>query len=145
MLAVTHSRDISIAAYSNLGQYGGDMWYYTYIVIALLLFIVFGLFFGYFATLNTALVSIHFGAMSVPQIPMYVLVILSFALGVVFASLFYFVKYVAVQLSIRRNSQELDDNKKTSAELLKKIHQLELENTKLKVKNGVPDVDADSI
>lgn len=114
-------------------------------MIALLLFIVFGLFFGYFATLNTSLVAIHFGAMSVPQIPMYVLVILSFALGVVFASLFYFVKYVAVQFAVRKSDQKLDENKKTSAELLKKIHQLELENTKLKTKNGISDVDDDSI
>lgn len=114
-------------------------------MVALILFIIFGLFFGYFSTLNTSLVSIHFGTYTLSQIPMYVLVISSFAVGVLFASLFYFVKYIAVQFAIRKSGQELDENKKTSAELLKKIHQLELENTKLKTKNGDTGADDDSI
>lgn len=114
-------------------------------MIALLLFIAFGLFFSYFATLNTLLVSVSFGSLSYEKIPLYVLIISSFAIGVVFASIFCFIKFIGVRLSVRKSEKELADSKQSSAEYLKKIHQLELENVKLKAENGHKVIDEDSI
>jgi uncharacterized integral membrane protein len=113
--------------------------------MALLLFIVFGLFFGYFATLNTSLVSVHFGIETLANIPLYVLVISSFAVGVMFASIFYYIKLFGAKLLLRKKESDIEEKQKEAAENLKKAHQLELENAKLKTKKGIREEDEESI
>ena len=113
-------------------------------MIALLLFLVFGLVFGYFATVNTSLVAIHFGDYFLKDIPLYIVILVSFGVGVLFSSLYYFIKYVSIQMSLRKKEAELEELKKSGAEVMKKFHQSELENSKIKTKNGGT-VDEDSI
>ncbi|MBP9813612.1 LapA family protein [Candidatus Woesebacteria bacterium] len=114
-------------------------------MLALLLFVGFGLLFGYFATLNTALVSINFGLGSLQQIPMYVLVLVALAVGMLFATIFYIIKLFSYQLSSNRLAKELAEAKKEIVELTKANHKLELANTKLATANGEDPVDPDSI
>ncbi len=114
-------------------------------MIALILFIIFGLLFGYFATLNTLQVAIHFGSISYDKVPMYVLILSSFAIGVLFTSLFTFFKQLSERIAKKNVENELAASKKNTADLLKKIHQLELEMVKLKTKYGHKDSDDDSI
>lgn len=110
-------------------------------MLALLLFIAFGLLFGYFATLNTTPVSLDFGIQVLKNIPMYVVVISSFGIGVILASLFYNVKFFAVRMLVHKKEAEYEESQKAVAENLRKAHQLELENAKLKARKGVKDVD----
>ena len=114
-------------------------------MVALLLFIVFGLLFGYFATLNTSVVSVHLGSYTFAHVSLYVVVLASLGLGVVFATVFYFVKSLTNSFAFHRKEGELGKANKEIAELQKKVHQLELENTKLKTQTGDEDGDDDSL
>lgn len=107
-------------------------------MLALLLFIAFGLLFGYFATMNTDLVAVRFGNATLDPIPLYILVLVSFGIGVVFASLFSMIKSFATGISLRRAEKE-------TAQLTKQVHKLELENTELKVKTGEEGMDENSL
>ena len=114
-------------------------------MLALILFIAFGLIFGYFATLNTSSVTVHFGWSSLEYIPLYLLVLSSLALGVLFSGLFYFFKSLPHWFSKNKVKQEVADLKDENTNLLKKIHQLELENTRLKTQTGEVTDDDDSL
>jgi hypothetical protein len=114
-------------------------------MIALVLFLTFGLFFGYFATLNTSLVSIHFGATAIRNIPIYQLVLASFGAGILFTALFYFFKSIPGKFFLGRKQKELSDARKENVDLTKHIHELELEITKLQAKNGESETDEESI
>ena len=114
-------------------------------MLALILFSAFGLLFGYFATLNTSLVSIHFGAAVLGNIPMYFVVLASFGIGIVFTSLFYFFKSIPGMFAFGKKEKELSEKKKEIVELTKRVHELELENTKLRAKNGEEDTDDESL
>jgi uncharacterized integral membrane protein len=113
-------------------------------MIALLLFVIFGFAFGYFATQNTSLVTINFGYGSLQHIPMYALVLAALAVGMLFATIFYIVKSFSFQLISNRLSKELHEVKKENIELVKVNHKLELANTKLLAKTG-EESDTDSL
>jgi hypothetical protein len=114
-------------------------------MIALILFITFGLFFSYFATLNTTVVTLNFGVYILKNVPIYILVIISVGLGVIFASLFYFVKSISYKFAFGQRNKELKDKSKEIALLTRQLHEMEIENAKLKTKSGnLPD-DGDSI
>lgn len=115
-------------------------------MLALLLFVVFGLGFAYFATQNVSSVAIHFGTTTVSGVPLYIIVLTALATGLLIASIFYVIKSFSMHMATSRLSRELTDVKKENIELTRDNHKLELENTKLKAKNGdEPQVDEDSI
>lgn len=104
-------------------------------MLALILFLIFGLLFGFFATINTELVTVDFGTTSVELVPLYIVVLASLATGILFAALFYFLRSIPNWFAWGKKEKELSEAKKEIAELTKKIHELELENTKLKPRN----------
>jgi uncharacterized integral membrane protein len=108
-------------------------------MLALILFIIFGLMFGYFATLNTSLVSIHFGTSSIDNVPIYLLVLASLGVGVVFGALFYSMRAISSWLAWGKKEKEISVAKKEVSDLTRRVHQLEIENAKLKIKNGDED------
>lgn len=114
-------------------------------MIALILFIAFGLLFSYFATLNTASLTVNFGIYTLKNVPLYLLVLASVSLGIIFASLFYFVKSVSYKLAIRQINKELSHKNKEIAKLTKELHESEIENSKIKTGSGDESVDEDSI
>lgn len=114
-------------------------------MIALILFIAFGLLFSYFATMNTMSVTIHLGTYTLKNIPLYLLVLASVGLGVIFASLFYLVKSLGYRFAFGRRDKEISRKNREIADLTRELHELEIENTKLKTKNGESEEDEDSI
>ncbi len=114
-------------------------------MLALLLFLIFGLLFGYFATLNTGLVSVHFGSASIENIPMYILVLASFGIGILFSGLFYLVRSIPAWFAWEKREKELDRVRKEATDLTKKIHTLELENAKLIAKSEGESTDEDTL
>lgn len=115
-------------------------------MLALLLFVVFGLGFAYFATQNISTVTIHFGTTTLDGVPLYIVVLAALAIGLLIASIFYVVKSFSMHMATSKLSRELSDIKKENVELTRENHKLELENTKLKAKNGDDkEVDEDSI
>jgi uncharacterized integral membrane protein len=114
-------------------------------MLALFLFLAFGLVFGYFATLNTSVASVSFGFTQVDSVPMYVVILLSLGVGVVVSSLFYILKSVSDRMLVGKKEKEIEEMGKHNAELLKRVHKLELENTRLKTKTGEDIQDDDSL
>jgi uncharacterized integral membrane protein len=114
-------------------------------MLALILFLVFGLVFGYFSTLNTATVSVNFGIYTLTHVPVYLLVLASVGLGLLFASIFYFVKSISYKMASGQKNKELSRKNKEIAELNKEINELEIENAGLKSKSGGEPVDEESI
>ncbi|OGG11839.1 hypothetical protein A2Z00_01515 [Candidatus Gottesmanbacteria bacterium RBG_13_45_10] len=114
-------------------------------MLALFLFIIFGVVFGYFATLNTSLVSVHFGSYILQNVPLYLLVLASLGVGVLFTTLFYFLKSLSGRFAMGRKVGELAKARKEIADLNKTVHKLELENTRLKAKTGEEAEDEESL
>jgi uncharacterized integral membrane protein len=114
-------------------------------MLALILFIAFGILFSFFATLNTSSVAVYFGIYTINSVPIYLLVLLSVALGTVFASIFYFVKTISYKLTIGQKNKELSLLNKEITQITKELHEMEIENAKLKTKSGDKSTDDDSI
>jgi len=114
-------------------------------MLIVILISIFGLLFAYFATGNTALVSIKFGQYIFPGVPLYLVILASLAIGLIIAGLIYFLKSLSSSFTISEKEDALKEAKKESAELTKQVHKLELENTKLKTELGKQDTDEDTI
>jgi hypothetical protein len=114
-------------------------------MVALLLFLVFGLLFGYFSTLNTSFVSVNFGQTSIHNVPLYMLVLASLGLGIVFATIFYFLKSIGTSFILGRKGKELAEAKQEIVKLNKTIHELQIDNTRLKTETGEIKTDDDSL
>ena len=81
----------------------------------------------------------------VKDVPMYMLVLASVGLGVLFASLFYFFKSIFSRMTLGKKESQLTEALRENTELTKKLHKMELENTRLKSKNGDIAEDEESI
>ena len=108
-------------------------------MLAIIFIVVLGIAFAYFATINTALININLGFYNLSQIPVYLAILVSVTIGLLLTALFYAIKSLSSSLTINEKESEIKNTKKEVAELTKKLHQLEIENTKLKSKNGVKD------
>lgn len=114
-------------------------------MIALVLFVIFGLGFALFATQNTAPTTLQLGEYTIPNVPIYLVVLATFGLGLLFATVFYIAKAITTGLVINRKRGEVEHLQRENTQLLKRIHQLELENTKIKAETGKESVDDDAI
>ena len=114
-------------------------------MIALILFIIFGVGFAYFATQNAALITIQLTNSLKYLLPQYVVVITSFGSGLIIGGLFGVFKLF---FKARKLSQQQHAHIKTKQEvvsLTKTIHQQELEIEKLKTRLGEADDNDDSL
>jgi hypothetical protein len=101
-------------------------------MIVLLATIVFGLFFGIFATQNTGGVTLYLGSYILPNLPIFYIVLGAFFIGVAsawFLSLFHSFSTFFI---LRRKENTIRELKKTTGELIRRVHQLELEIVKTK-------------
>lgn len=114
-------------------------------MIIILIIIIFGLAFSYFATVNTAAISINFGFYTLSSVPVYLVILASIAIGVFVAAGFYLIKSLSDSLTIGEEKDKLKKAREERNELVKKSHKLELENTKLKAQLGKDTFDDDSI
>lgn len=105
-------------------------------MIALILFVVIGVLFAYFATLNTTLTAINLGGYIVSDIPLYIVVISAFAIGLFTGGLFSVVKQLLNQRKLYKQNSQLSKIKQDTLSLTREIHKLEIENARLKTKLG---------
>ncbi|OGM20635.1 hypothetical protein A2955_02950 [Candidatus Woesebacteria bacterium RIFCSPLOWO2_01_FULL_37_19] len=113
-------------------------------MIILILVIVFGITFAYFATQNTAFISLYFGPYVLPNVPIYLVILGSMACSILIAGIVYLVRSLASNLTLSEKEGQLKSLKKELAEVTRTAHKLELENAKLKSKAGVEDFDDES-
>jgi uncharacterized integral membrane protein len=104
---------------------------YTLVII-----VISSIIFSYFATLNTKGVDLALGYTTLSDVPMYLVVLASLLIGLLFAGLINAINSFFTGLSINAKNKKIAESKDTIGELTKKIHQLEIENTELKNQHG---------
>lgn len=101
-------------------------------MLILILFLVIGTAMVYLAQNNLMLVPLHIGPYVISEIPLFYVIIGSLVLGLLFAYILYLVNAIFVAFSMHKKDKKIKETKNEVVELTKRIHQLELENERLK-------------
>ena len=86
----------------------------------------------YIAQNNLTQVDLHVGSYTYPDIPLFYIIIGSLLTGLCLAYLFSLVTSIFTGFTIRGKNNKIKQTKSEIVNLTKRIHQLELENEKLK-------------
>ena len=98
----------------------------------LILLLIVGAVMVYLAQNNLQLVTLHLGPYVFSGIPLFYVIVGSLVTGLFIAFLIYVVDSVFTAITIRRKDKKIKETKSDVVELTKQIHQLELENERLK-------------
>ncbi len=104
---------------------------------SLIILIITGAGFAYFATQNTQRISINLLSYSFSNIPVYTVVLIALLLGIVICWIISFFGFVSTTLKILGKDTKIKQGSKEIETLKQKIHDLELENENLKGKASV--------
>lgn len=110
-------------------------------MLALIVLIIFGIGIAFFATQNTQTISIILADYHLNGIPLYLIVLVSLLLGFVVSWLISLVDVISSAFKIHGKDSAIKNANKQIAELTKNVHQLELENERLKGESGHPSDD----
>ena len=113
-------------------------------MLTLLVMVAAAIGYAIFATQNTTGIEINLGNYVIPNVPVYLVVLLPLLIGLLASYFIHVAYYLSLKLTIGEKEDELKKLREENADLTKEVHKLELENTKIKSKNGEP-VDEDSI
>ena len=103
----------------------------------LILLLVVGAFMAYLAQDNSMLATLRLGTSVVSGIPLFYVIIGSLLAGLVFAYLIHLVNSIFTAFSMHRKDTAIKHGKSDIVNLTKRIHQLELENERLKNESSV--------
>lgn len=98
----------------------------------LILLLVVGAVMAYLAQNNSMLVTLRLGTSVLSGIPLFYVIIGSLLTGLGLAYLIYLVNSIFIAFSMHRKDTAIKHGKSDVVELTKRIHQLELENERLK-------------
>ena len=105
-------------------------------MLTLFLAIVISIIFSIFATQNTGLVTLYFYNFSIPNIPIYLVILASVLTALVSSLVLQVIKNLSSGLQISSQKSKIKDLKRELAEITREHHKLELENTKFKTELG---------
>ena len=101
-------------------------------MLTLILFLVVGAIMVYLAQNNLMLVTLHLGKYVFSGIPLFYIIIGSLLTGLVLAYLVYLVNSIFTAFTMHGKDNKIKQTKSEVVDLTKQIHQLELENERLK-------------
>lgn len=104
------------------------------IVLILILLLVIGSFLVYISKYNFMLVSVNLGVITFSNIPLFYVIAAALIIGLVLSYLVYRIQAISTFFEVRGKNKEIKNEKEEVLELTKRVHQLELENEK--IKNG---------
>ena len=110
----------------------------------LIVTVIFGLFIAYFATQNALPVPVTL-AENTLTIPLYFIVVGSLLVGLLLAWIISLTGSLSSFFTIHGKDKAIKEAKTEILELTKKVHELELENTRLKAISGESSVDDKSL
>ncbi len=110
-------------------------------MFALIVLFIFGIGVAFFATQNTQAISLTFANYSLSSIPVYIIVLVSLLLGFAVSWIIGLVDVISSAFKMRGKESTIKTGNKQISELTKKVHQLELENERLKGESGHPSDD----
>jgi uncharacterized integral membrane protein len=105
-------------------------------MLALILLLIVGSGLVYISKFNFMLVSVNLGMFVVSEIPLFYVIVGSLVIGLVLSYIIYLGQAISTSLAMRSKNKEIKKNREEVLELAKRIHQLELENER--IKNGSP-------
>lgn len=114
-------------------------------MFTLILLLILAIIFGYFATQNTLNIPITFANYTLPNIPLYMVIGITFLLGLSFSWLNNLLDAFSSTMKLRDKDSAIKNSKKTINDLTKRVNQLEIENAKFKGKLGKEQVDDESL
>lgn len=103
-------------------------------MLILILLLVIGSILVYISKFNFVPVNVNLGAYTIYDVPLFYVIVGSLVFGLVLSYLVYLVNGISTSLKFRGKNKEIEKNKDEVLELTKQVHQLELENEK--IKNG---------
>lgn len=109
-----------------------------------ILLIILAISVSFFATANASSIPIYFGSYTL-NAPLSLALILPLGAGLLIFTLVYSAKARRLKSVINNNNNEINDLQETITGLNKRVHQLEIENNKFKVKLGDKPFDDESI
>jgi lipopolysaccharide assembly protein A len=86
----------------------------------------------YLAQNNLMTVPLHLGTYVFSDIPLFYIIIGSLLIGLGLAYLLYLINSIFIAFTMRRKDNKIKQGKNEITDLTKRIHQLELENERLK-------------
>jgi uncharacterized integral membrane protein len=114
-------------------------------MLTLILLLVVGSFLVYISKFNFAPVSLNLGVYVFDNIPLFYVIVGSLVLGLVLSYLIYLVGAISTSFTLRGKNKEIKNDKDKILELTRQIHQLELENEKLKNVSGNKPQDSNAL
>jgi len=103
-------------------------------VLILILLLVIGSFLVYISKYNFMPVSVNLGVVTFSNIPLFYVIAAALIIGLLLSYLVYRIQAISTFFQVRGKNKEIKNEKEEVLELTKRIHQLELENEK--IKNG---------
>ena len=103
-------------------------------MLALILMLVLGSGLVYISKFNFTPVAVNLGFIAFSEVPLFYVIVVSLVIGLLLSYLIHLVGEVSNSLRFRGKDKEIKKNKDEVLELAKRVHQLELENEK--IKNG---------
>ncbi len=104
-------------------------------MFSLILLLIGGSVIAYLSLQNTMLVSLHFLDYTIPNLPLYYVIIGSMLVGLLLSYIIYVVHTVVMRFNLLKKDKKIMQEKEQVAELTKRVHKLELENVRLKKEN----------
>jgi hypothetical protein len=101
-------------------------------MITLILILLTGAIFVYLAQNNLTQITLHLGSTVITNIPLFYVIIGSLLTGLIVAYLIHLVNSIFVSFSMHGKDTAIKHGKSEIVDLTKRIHQLELENERLK-------------
>ncbi len=101
-------------------------------MLILILLLIVGSALVYISKYNFMPVSVNFGSYVLSDVPLFYVIVGSLLIGLVLSYVAYFVKEISTFFTLRGKDDEIKKDKDEVLELTKRVHQLELENEKLK-------------
>lgn len=109
-------------------------------IFVLLLAVIFGGVVGYFATQNTAPVTIQFARYFIEGVPLYLVILGSALAGLFMAWIFHIARSLSTAVTIYGKDHAVRRANRASEDLEQRVHELEVENERLrKTQVSVPE------
>ena len=105
------------------------------VMLTLIILLVFGSAVAYLAFQNGAQVTLTLLTFTFPGVPLFLVILGSTLVGVLFAYMIQLINSLSTALTIRGKDKKIKESEEDLTQLTKKTHQLELENESLKKDN----------
>ncbi len=114
-------------------------------MLVLILLLAVGSSLVYLSKFNFMPVSVNLGIHTFSDVPLFYVIAISLMVGLGLSYLFYLIHVISTTFAFRSRDKEIRQGKEEILELTKRVHQLELENEKLKHEPVLEPTDPDAL